>query len=115
MALIPALEEIINLSKLPEVCAKGRGLLFQIWSFNFIFGLEMMDPVLYLINKVSKILQSEDNDLLSAMNNINALQSSFQEMRNEEYFLTIFKKSTEISEALGIPFSSVKKKKFLPV
>lgn len=111
LALIPALEEIINLSKLPEVCAKGRGLLFQIRSFNFIFGLEMMDPVLRLINKVSKILQSEDNDLLSAMNNINSLQSSFQEMRNEEYFSTIFKKSTEISEALGIPFPLVKKRK----
>lgn len=92
LALIPALEEIINLSKLPEVCAKGRGLLFQIRSYNFILGLEMMDPVLRLINKVSQILQSGNNDLLSAMNNINALQSSFQEMRKEEYFSTIFKK-----------------------
>lgn len=75
------------MSKLLDVCAKGRGLLFQIKTFNFILGLEIIDPVLRLINKVSQILQSEGNVLFSSMNNLNAFHSSFKKIR----FLKILK------------------------
>ncbi|XP_022163424.1 uncharacterized protein LOC111028934, partial [Myzus persicae] len=67
LALIPAIEEIISSTSATDVCAKGRGLLFQIKSFNFILGLEIMQPVLQLINKVSKMHQTENYDLLSEL------------------------------------------------
>lgn len=40
----------MNVSVLLDVCIKGNGLLFQIQSFIFILGLEIMDLMLRLIN-----------------------------------------------------------------
>lgn len=39
---------------------------------KFILGLKMMHPVLQLINKVSKMEQTENYDLLWAKDNIKA-------------------------------------------
>lgn len=55
---------------------KGVGLLHQLQSFEFVFGLYLMDPILKLILKVSSSLQSPKLDLLSAVNSIQALKYS---------------------------------------
>lgn len=46
VALVDTLEEILNLTKLPDVKAKGSGLLFQLKTFELILCLEIMHPIL---------------------------------------------------------------------
>lgn len=71
--LVQTLEEIIDECSLPEMRAKGQGLLYQIKSFNFIFCLNMMHPILQMILKVSSFLQSPNLELLTAIDTIKAL------------------------------------------
>lgn len=52
-------------SNVPEMRAKGTGLLIQMKSFEFIFGLVMMQPILQMILKVSKVLQVNNLELLT--------------------------------------------------
>ncbi|XP_060846498.1 zinc finger MYM-type protein 1-like [Rhopalosiphum padi] len=111
LVLIPAIEEIISSTSATDVCAKGRGLLFQIKSFNFILGLEIMQPVLQLINKVSKMLQKENYDLLSAMANVKALRLALLDMRTEVYFKKIFDTSVSICKELDVPIPLINKRK----
>jgi hypothetical protein len=54
--IIFALEEILKTTC--HIKTKGCGLLHQLETFEFIFGLEMMHPILQLIPKVSKSLQN---------------------------------------------------------
>lgn len=110
-AILLALEEIMNVTKEPDVRAKGCGLLFQLKTFQFILGLEMLDPILQIINKINKSLQCENVDLSSAMYNIKALRSVLVENRNENIFKTMFSTCKLICEKLDIPLPLPKKRK----
>jgi len=68
-----------------------------------------MQLVLQLINKVSKMLQTENNDLLSAMENVKALRLTLLDMRTEVYFKKIFDTSLSISKELDVPISLINK------
>lgn len=59
------LNDIIEITKQNDNWVKWIGLLHQVKSFNFILGLTMMHPVLQLIVKVSKLLQSLDINLIT--------------------------------------------------
>jgi len=85
--------------------------MFQLKTFHFILGLEMMDPILKIINKVSKSLQCENVDLSSAMYNIKALRSVLIEKRNENMFKTMFNICTSICEKSDIPLPLPTKRK----
>ncbi|KAE9522417.1 hypothetical protein AGLY_017176 [Aphis glycines] len=92
-ALLKALDEITKNSLLPDVKMKGLGLKSQIKSFNFIFCMNMMQPILQLVLKVSSSLQTPKLDLLSAVKHIQSLKSSLISMRNSyDEFELIFKK-----------------------
>lgn len=51
-------------------------------SFEFIFGLVMMQPILQIVLKVSKLLQGNNLELLTAIDVLNSLKSSLCSMRN---------------------------------
>lgn len=71
---------------------KGLGLKSQIKSFYFIFCMNMMQPILQLVLKVSSSLQTPKLDLLSAVKHIQSLKSSLISMRNSyDEFELIFK------------------------
>ncbi|XP_050055157.1 zinc finger MYM-type protein 1-like [Aphis gossypii] len=53
-----SLEEICDSTQFCEYRAKGLGLLSQMKSFNFVFALFTMEPILQIILKVSSALQS---------------------------------------------------------
>lgn len=89
-AILRALTEIIETTKQSDVKVKGIGLLHQVKSFNFIFGLTMMHPILQLIVKVSKLLQSPNINLINAMASIKSLRTAFINLRNETEFLNFF-------------------------
>ncbi|XP_050064492.1 uncharacterized protein LOC126553354 [Aphis gossypii] len=66
-ALLLCLKEISNKTNLSEVRAKAKGLIFQMKTFDFIFAMHTISPVLIMIQKVSASLQSPNLDLLSAV------------------------------------------------
>ena len=67
-----------------KVRAKGIGILKQIKSFDFFIALEIMDPILQLVVKVSKTLQSSDIDLCYAENEVQSLVHALEDLRIEE-------------------------------
>lgn len=111
LAILLALDEIVNITKQPDVRAKGIGLLFQLKTFNFILELEMLDPIQQIINKVCKSLQCKHVDLLSAMYNIKALQSVLIKKTNENTFKNIFDNCTSICEIFDITLPLPTKRK----
>ncbi|KAL4141956.1 hypothetical protein QTP88_004495 [Uroleucon formosanum] len=74
--LIIAIENICENCPVPEMRAKGIGLLYQLKTFDFIFGMYMMNPILMLILKVSTLLQEPNLNLVLAMKNVNSLRST---------------------------------------
>lgn len=61
--LIMAFQEICDSTRLSDVSAEARGLIFQMQSFNFIFILNMVELIFSIILKVSTNLQSGELDL----------------------------------------------------
>lgn len=110
-ALIQALEHIIDTTKQTDVRAKGRGLLFQLRHFNFILGLNIMDPILAMINKVNKYLQGENCDLLSAMNNVKSLRCAIIDMRSEIEYKCIYNSTVLMCEKLNVEIPKLKVRK----
>lgn len=85
--LLLEIEEICNNCTNPEMSAKGKGLLYQIKRFEFIFGMFMMHPILNLILKVSSVLESPKLNLLLAIDNdVRSLTLNLKSMRNENIF-----------------------------
>ncbi|KAL4113073.1 hypothetical protein QTP88_016764 [Uroleucon formosanum] len=99
-ALLKALDKITEKSLLPDVKMKGLGLKSQIKSFNFIFCMNMMQPILQLVLKVSSSLQTPKLDLLSAVKHIQSLKSSLISMRDSyDEFELIFKNTENVYNA----------------
>jgi hypothetical protein len=59
-AILTVIEDICSKCSVPEMRAKGTELLAQIKSFEFIFGLVMMQPILQMVLKVSKLLKGNN-------------------------------------------------------
>jgi hypothetical protein len=62
----------------------------------------MIDPILQIINKVSKLLWGENIDLSLEMYKINSLQLALIKNRNENTIKTIFDTCTYICEIFDI-------------
>jgi len=111
-ALLKVLDKIIKNSSLPDVKMKGLGLKRQIKSFNFIFSMNMMQPILQLVLKVSSSLQTPKLDLLSAVKHIQFLKSSLISMRNSyEEFELIFKNTENVCINHNIIIPPIKSRK----
>lgn len=59
----------------PKMKTKGTGLITQIKSLEFMFGIVMMQPILQMILKVSKLLQGKNLGLLISTDVLNQLKS----------------------------------------
>ncbi|XP_008184309.1 uncharacterized protein LOC103309778 [Acyrthosiphon pisum] len=95
--LLLAIEEICESSSVPEMCAKGMGLKYQLKSFDFIFGLYLLNPILNIILKTSSLLQSPNMDLVLAVNSVQSLVQNLMAMRNsDEEFRNIYQQSVEL-------------------
>lgn len=112
--LLEALEEITEKCLISEMRAKGKGILHQMKTFEFIFCLTMMQPILEMILKVSAVLQTENLDLLTAMSIVKSLKSSLSSMRNspqDEEFHKVFKKAVTMCEENNIIIPKIKNRK----
>jgi len=82
--LIIAKENICENCSLPGMRAKGMGLLYQLKTLDFIFGMHMMNPILMLILKFSTLLQEPKLNIVLAMKNVNSLRNILINMRNND-------------------------------
>lgn len=81
-------------------------------TFEFVFALEMLEPILCSILKVSTYLQKSDINLLTAVQLTESLKRTLETMRNSESnFDNIYQKVFKLNEDNQIIIPSVKKRK----
>lgn len=103
--IIQALETINLKCSIPEMRAKGQGLLYQLQTFNFIFCLNMMQVILQLILKVSSTLQTPNLELLTAVMLVKTLRQSLVSLRNDpQDFKSIFDNTTKMCNEMDIEY-----------
>lgn len=86
----------------------------QLQTFEFIFALNMLHPLLLLIVKVNSCLQAEDLDLLNSLNMIKSLKLSISQLRSDDnLFKKVYNETVECCTETGVIIPQVKKKKNL--
>lgn len=81
-------------------------------SFEFIFAMQMLDPILNLILHVSTVLQSSNINLLTAIDLVRSLKKSLESMRNDDNdFKNIYKNTEQLCKENCITIPDVKKRK----
>ncbi|KAL4112114.1 hypothetical protein QTP88_015962 [Uroleucon formosanum] len=110
--LLQCLAEISKTSNLSEIKVKSSGLIKQMKTFNFIFSLNMLNPILLLVQKVSSTLQSSDLDLLTAVSMVQSLKSSLKNLRtDDDSFKDVYEETIKICKENKIIIPEVKKRK----
>lgn len=111
-ALLTAINEISESTRQSDIRAKGLGIIYQMKTFEFVFALEMLSPILCSILKVSEYLQKSDINLLTAVQLVESLKNTLETMRNtESNFDNIYKKVIKLCEDNQIVIPPVKKRK----
>lgn len=111
-SILAAIEEIVDNTKQSDVRAKGKGILHQMKTFEFIFAMMMIDPILSSILKTSAFLQSSNINLLMAVEIIELLKKFLVSMRNtEEDFTDIYHKTVQMCKNYDIEIPQLKKRK----
>ncbi|XP_008183440.1 zinc finger MYM-type protein 1-like [Acyrthosiphon pisum] len=112
LAIISAIQKICDTTKIPDVRSKSRGLLMQLQTFEFIFALNMLHPLLLLIVKVNSCLQAENLDLLNSLNMIKSLKLSISQLRSDDnLFKKVYNETVECCTETGVIIPQVKKRK----
>lgn len=110
--IIKALEESVENSSDAKTKAKGKGILYQMKSFDFIICLEVVHPILQLVVQVSKTLQSPNIDLCQAVEEVSSLALALEEFRIEAaVFDGIFSRATDACHSLGVDIPEPKTRK----
>lgn len=110
--LLIAIKQITDDTKQSDIRAKGLGIIYQMESFEFIFAMQMLDPILNLILHVSTVLQSSDINLLTAIDLVRSLKKSLKSMRNDgNDFKNIYNNTQQLCEKNCITIPAVKKRK----
>lgn len=111
-ALLTAINKISECTKQDDIRAKGFGIIYQMKTFEFVFALEMLEPILCSILKVSTYLQKSDINLLTAVQLTESLKRTLETMRNSESnFDNIYQKVFKLCEDNQIIIPPVKKRK----
>lgn len=110
--LLPTIDEICENTHLPDTRAKGIGLKHQLKYFNFVFTMNVMEPILRATLKVSIALQATELDLLNAVEIVKGLKKFISEMRiNSQEFGKIYKTVINICSENNIDIPKVDKRK----
>ena len=111
-ALLVAIKEISDRTKQADVRAKALGILNQMKTFEFIFAMLMLNPILSLVLKVSVYLQSSNINLLTAFELVKSLKQSLILLRNnEKEFQDIFKKTVQMCNDNDILIPDLKRRR----
>jgi len=110
--LIIAIKDISKSTRQADVRAKGSGIIHQMKTFELVFALEMLDPILCSILKVSAFLQTSNINLPNAIEVVESFKKSIETVRNSEsVFVNIYKKIEKVCEVTEIVIPLVKKRK----
>ncbi|KAF0707451.1 zinc finger MYM-type protein 1-like [Aphis craccivora] len=71
-------------------------------NFQFLITCSIMERVLGITYTISKYLQTENIDIITATNLIETTITKIENLRNEEEFQTIFDSTIEIAEKVGV-------------
>jgi len=111
-AIIIAIQTICDTTKQSEVKAKSRGLILQLKTFDFIFALNMLHPILLLIVKVNSCLQAEELNLLTSTNLIQSLKQKLYQLRSDTtFFNDIYCDTVKHCEENNVAIPKVRKRK----
>ncbi|CAI6371179.1 unnamed protein product [Macrosiphum euphorbiae] len=111
-SILAAIEEIIDNTKQSDVRAKGKGILHHMKTFEFVFAMLMLDPILSSILKTSVFLQSPNINLLTAVEIVESLKKLLVSMRNtEDDFTDIYHKTIQMCKNYDIEIPQLKKRK----
>ncbi|XP_050064188.1 zinc finger MYM-type protein 1-like [Aphis gossypii] len=111
-AIIIAIQTICDKTKQSEVRAKSRGLILQLKTFDFIFALNMLHPILLLIVKVNSYLQAEELNLLTSTNLIQSLKQKLYQLRSDPtFFNDIYCDTVKHCEENNVAIPKVRKRK----
>lgn len=95
-----------------NIRAKRLGIIYQMESFEFIFAMQMLDPILNLILHVSTVLQSSDINLLTAIHLVRSLKKSLESMRNDgNGFKNNYNNTQQLCKKNCFTIPAVKKRK----
>jgi hypothetical protein len=96
---------LLALSKDPDVEPKDRSdaknLFDALGSFEFIFGMVIWHDILFVVNKVSKNLQSSSMCIDFAMRQIKGIMDYFETYRNDGFDSSL-KIAKEIASEMGV-------------
>ncbi|XP_060879703.1 uncharacterized protein LOC132951771 [Metopolophium dirhodum] len=110
--LVPAIDEICENTQVPDVRAKGLGLKYQLKSFNFVFAMNLMEPIFRAVLKVSASLQAPVLDLLAAVEIVKGLKKFLSKMRNDQQeYDNIYQTTIDICNKNKIDIPEVLKRK----
>jgi len=109
--LLRAVEEATNASKNADVKATGLGLLHQLKSFDFILCLHFLDPILQLIWKLNKTLQTPNLNLVVAMDDVATFREKLVQLRTEEHFSRVLEDVVKTCASIKVTVPDVKKRR----
>ncbi|XP_068214328.1 uncharacterized protein [Palaemon carinicauda] len=104
-ALKQFLEEIVQKHP-PDAPTGDASILLQSINFEFIFCLDIANPVFQEIAYVSNALQQKDFDLAASYRILEGVLQSLRELRNDEKFQEIFTNVKERAESMAIDLPS---------
>ncbi|XP_060879141.1 uncharacterized protein LOC132951337 [Metopolophium dirhodum] len=108
--------EISETTTQPDVRVKANGIIYQMKSYNFIFALYVMKPLLAQIQIVSAKLQTPDLNLLSAVTIVQALKTSLISLRSDEdEYSRLYNNVLDVCKANQIEISNVKHRKCIGI
>ncbi|XP_060846280.1 zinc finger MYM-type protein 1-like [Rhopalosiphum padi] len=96
-SILAAIEEIVDNTKQSDVRAKGKGILHQMKTFEFIFAMLMLDPILSSILKTSAFLQSSDINLLTALEIIEKVSTKIDYSSSTQYYMSSKEEEMKVS------------------
>ncbi|CAI6357084.1 unnamed protein product [Macrosiphum euphorbiae] len=93
-------------------CLNLRFNFAKLKTFDFIFALNMLHPILLLIVKVNSCLQAEELNLLTSTNLIQSLKQKLYQLRSDTtFFNDIYRDTVKHCEENNVAIPEVRKRK----
>lgn len=104
LIFVEGFHEIVSaLEELMEIKEKVAHFLHKsLCNFSFIITVCIMDKVLGITHSISRFLQTENLDLITAIESVELTVKKLQSIRNEKIFTEIFHRASKIGEKVGV-------------
>jgi Mor family transcriptional regulator len=101
-AVLDTIEHVSETTTDGSIRGTAAGLLASVANFKFLLQLELLTPILEAINNVSLTLQSSTLDLLTANQQITALQNELHRLRDVAAWEAAIKRAKSVAQLVDI-------------